>query len=98
MSIELLSLAMKESFGEGAIRTSRGEAHCKSSFLTHQLLVFFCTDKIHGGQDRVFLFQGGLINYKAHYDLSWYRPLLRGNSPSSSSLILKMTNGYNGVS
>jgi hypothetical protein len=43
--------------------------------------------------------QGGIVNYKAHYSLSWFRPLLEGNSPTSSSLILKMNNnGYNGVS
>jgi hypothetical protein len=38
------------------------------------------------------------MNYKAHYDLSWFRPLHGGNSPMSSGLILKMNNGYNGVS
>jgi hypothetical protein len=37
----LLGAATKESFGEGTIRTSRGKAHCKSSFLAHQLSVFF---------------------------------------------------------
>jgi hypothetical protein len=37
------------------------------------------------------------MNYKAHYDLSWFRFLLRDNSPTSSSLILKMNIGYNGV-
>jgi hypothetical protein len=36
----------------------------------------FCTSKIQGGQDHVFLFRGGLANYKAHYDLYWFRPLL----------------------
>jgi hypothetical protein len=38
------------------------------------------------------------VNYKAHYDLSWFMPLLRGNSPTSSGLVLKMNIGYNGVS
>jgi hypothetical protein len=38
------------------------------------------------------------VKYKAHYGLSWYRPLLGGNSHSSSVLILKMNSGYNGVS
>jgi hypothetical protein len=46
----------------------------------------------------VFQFQDGLANYKAHYDLSWFRTLLKGNSPTSSRLILKMNRGYNGVS
>jgi hypothetical protein len=58
----------------------------------------FCTDKIQDDQDCAFLFRGGLANYKAYYGLSWFRPLLRGNSPMSSGLILKMNIGYNGVS
>jgi hypothetical protein len=36
------------------------------------------------------------VNYKAHYDLSWFRSLLGGNSHTSSDLILKMNRGYNG--
>jgi hypothetical protein len=51
-----------------------------------------------GGQACVFQFQDGLANYKAHYDLSWFMPLLGGNSPMSSGVILKMNKGYNGVS
>jgi hypothetical protein len=58
----------------------------------------FCTSKIQGGQDHMFLFRGSLVNYKAYYGLSWFRPLLGGNSHTSSGLILKMNNGYNGVS
>jgi hypothetical protein len=46
----------------------------------------------------MFQFQDGLANYKGYYDLSWFRPLIRGNSHMSSSLILKMNKGYNGVS
>jgi hypothetical protein len=38
------------------------------------------------------------VNYKEHYDLSWFRPLLGGNSSTSSGLILKMNNGYDVVS
>jgi hypothetical protein len=38
------------------------------------------------------------VNYKAYYDLSWFRPFLIGNSHMSSDLILKMNIGYNGVS
>jgi hypothetical protein len=38
------------------------------------------------------------VNYEAHYDLSWFRPLFRGNSHMSSSLILKMNRSYKGVS
>jgi hypothetical protein len=36
------------------------------------------------------------VNYKAHYLLSWFRPLFGGNSPTCKGLILKMNNGYNG--
>jgi hypothetical protein len=46
----------------------------------------------------MFLFQGGLANYKAHYVLSSFRPLLGGNSPTSNNLILMMNSGDNGVS
>jgi hypothetical protein len=49
----------------------------------------FCTGKLWGGQDRAFQFQGGFANYEAHYDLSWFRPLLRGNSPISSFLYIE---------
>jgi hypothetical protein len=38
------------------------------------------------------------MNYKAQYGLSWFGPLHGGNSPTCSSLISKMNNGYNGVS
>jgi hypothetical protein len=54
----------------------------------------FCTDEIKGGQDRAFHFGGGLANYKEHGDQSWFRPLLGGNSPTSSGLILKMNMYY----
>jgi hypothetical protein len=58
----------------------------------------FYTGKLSGGQDHVLLFQGGLANYEAHYDISWFRPLLGGNSPLSIDLILKMNMCYKGVS
>jgi hypothetical protein len=38
------------------------------------------------------------VNYIAHYSLCWFKPLLVGNSPTSSILILKMNSGYNRVS
>jgi hypothetical protein len=31
-------------------------------------------------------------NYKAHYSFSWFRPLLQGNSPTSSIFVLKKKN------
>jgi hypothetical protein len=37
------------------------------------------------------------VNFKEHYSLSLFRPLLGGNSPMPSSLILKMNSCYNGV-
>jgi hypothetical protein len=36
------------------------------------------------------------MNYKAHNDLYWFMPLLGGNSPTSSGLILKMNMCYKG--
>jgi hypothetical protein len=54
----------------------------------------FCTDKIQGGQDRAFQFRYGLTNNKTHNNLSWFRPLLLGNNPMSSDLILKMNMCY----
>jgi hypothetical protein len=38
----------------------------------------------------MFLFQDGLVNYKAHYNLSWFRALDGGISPMSSGLIYRM--------
>jgi hypothetical protein len=38
------------------------------------------------------------MNYKAHNDLFWFRPLLGDNNPTSSSLILKMNRCYKRVS
>jgi hypothetical protein len=46
----------------------------------------------------MFQFCGGLVDYNAHYSLSWFGTLLGGNSATSNDLILKMNNGYNGVS
>jgi hypothetical protein len=38
------------------------------------------------------------VNYKAHNNLSCFRPLFEGNGPTSSGLILKMNKCYKGVS
>jgi hypothetical protein len=56
----------------------------------------FCTGKIQGGQDHTLQFWGGHANNEAHSDLSWCRPLLRGNSPTSRGLIWKMNECYKG--
>jgi hypothetical protein len=45
----------------------------------------------------MFQFEGGLTNNKTHIDLSWFRPLLGGNSSTSSGLILKMNRCYKGM-
>jgi hypothetical protein len=39
-----------------------------------------------------------ICELKLHYDLSCFRPLLRGNNPMFSDLILKMNRCYNEVS
>jgi hypothetical protein len=81
---------------DGIIRTFRGKARCKSPFLAHQMLVFFCTSNKQGGQDHAFQFRGGLAHYRAHTNLSYFRTLLGGNRPTSNGLILNMNRVYNG--
>jgi hypothetical protein len=39
-------------------------------------------------------FKFSLVNYKAYYDLSWFRSLLKGNNHTSSGLILKINMCY----
>jgi hypothetical protein len=36
-------------------------------------------------------------NYKAHYSLSWFRPLLQGNSTTSSVFVLEKRNSVTKV-
>jgi hypothetical protein len=77
------------------IITSKGEARCKSPFLAHQLLVFFAQAKYRVVKIACSCFEVVLQtmkNYKAQYSLSWFRPLLRGNSPTSSVFVLKKKN------
>jgi hypothetical protein len=38
------------------------------------------------------------VNYNIYNDLSWFKPILEGNSPTSNDLILKMNICYKGVS
>jgi hypothetical protein len=38
------------------------------------------------------------MNYKAHNDLSWFRPLHGGHGATSSGLILKINMCYKGLS
>jgi hypothetical protein len=93
--VGLLSLVMNESFGDGITGTSRRKAHCKSPLLAHQLSVFFAPArcrvvKITCSCSEVVL--RTTKNYKAHYSLFWFRPLLQGNSPTSSIFVLKKKN------
>jgi hypothetical protein len=93
---------MNKSFGDGTIGTSREEAHCKSPFLTRQHSVFFALAryrvvKIMCSYSEVVL--RTMKNYKAHYNLSWLRPLLRVNSLMSSVVCIEEEEQcYNGVS
>jgi hypothetical protein len=85
-----------------------GSQGCKGTNFPISLYIYICEYVYYyrcflhwqetGGQDHALQFQGGHANYRAHYDLSWFRPLLGGNSPTSSGLILKMNRVYNGVS
>jgi hypothetical protein len=90
--VGLLSLVMNKSIGDGTIRTSRGKAQCKSPFLAHQVLMFFATAryrvvKITCSCSEVVL--RTMKNYKTHYSLSWFRPLLQGNSPTSNVFVIE---------
>jgi hypothetical protein len=67
--VRLLLFTMKETFGEVTIEMSRGKA-LQIPLPGAPTISVFCTDKIHGGQDHAFQFQCGLVNYKAHGDLS----------------------------
>jgi hypothetical protein len=66
---------------------------CVSNFSWRVVGVFY-TGKIQDGQDRALQFWDGLVNNEAHSDLSWFRSLLKGNSPTCNSLILKMKMCY----
>jgi hypothetical protein len=83
---------------EGTIGTFRGKhAANPHSWCTNYQC--FLHRQEQDGQDRAFQLWGGLMNYKAHGDLSWFNPLLGSNSPTSSCLILlKINNCCKGVS
>jgi hypothetical protein len=68
----------------------------KMHFLILRSVDVFCTGKIKGGQDSVFQFWCYRVNNEAHSDLSWFKPLLKGNRPTFSGLILKMSRCYMG--
>jgi hypothetical protein len=78
-SVGLLLLAMNESFSDGTIRTSRGEACYNSPILACQLSVLFAPARYrvvkiaHSYSELVLC---TMKNYKAHYSLSWFGPLL----------------------
>jgi hypothetical protein len=77
---------------DGTIGRSRGKAHCKSPFMAHQLSVFsapvrYRVVNITCSYSEVVL--RTIKNYIAHYILSWFRPLLQGNSPTSSIFVIE---------
>jgi hypothetical protein len=95
MSVGLLSLVMNESLGDATIRMSKGKVRCKSPFLVCQLSIFFAPARYRVVKIMCSCFEMVLRtmkNYKAHYSLSWFRPLLRGNSPTSKVFVLKKKN------
>jgi hypothetical protein len=73
-SVGLLLLVMtNESFGDGAIRTSRGKACCKSPFPACQLLVFFAPVRysvVKNACSYSEVVLRAIKNYKVHYSLS----------------------------
>jgi hypothetical protein len=80
---------------------SREKVRCKSPFLARQLSVFFAPPryravKIVRSCSEVVL--RTIKNYKAHYSLSWFRPLLSCNSSTSSIFDIEDELCYNGVS
>jgi hypothetical protein len=80
---------------DGTIGMARGEARCKSPFLACQLSVCFALARYR--VVKVTFSCSELVlrtmkNYKAHYSLSCFGPLLQGNSPTSDVFILKKKN------
>jgi hypothetical protein len=62
---------------------SRGVARSKSPILARQLSMFFASEGM-GWCSCSEVVLRSMKNYKAHYSLSWFRPLLRDNSPTSN--------------
>jgi hypothetical protein len=95
--VRLLPLERKERFSDETIGTSRGKARCKCPLPRAPTVGVFCTDK-----NRVVKITCSssemVLQTTKHTNLSWFRLLLGGYSPTSSDLILKMNNDYNGVS
>jgi hypothetical protein len=60
-----------------------------------QLSVFFDRQDTWRSRSHILVLRR-FANYKAHYRLSWFRPLLGDNSPTSNGLILKMNSSYIG--
>jgi hypothetical protein len=76
---------------------SRGKERYKSAFLVRQLLVFLAPARIGWSRSRILVPRWS-CELQAHNDLSWFRPLLGGNSIMSIGLILKINMCYKGVS
>jgi hypothetical protein len=70
---------------------SRGVARCKSLFLAHQLSAFLPPIRYKVVKIACFYLEvvlSTMKNYKADYNLSWFRPLLQGNSPTSRIFLI----------
>jgi hypothetical protein len=73
------------------LRKARG----KSPFLVRQQLMFFALARYRVVKIMCSCFEVVLQtmkNSKAHYSLSWFRPLLWGNRPTSSVFVLEKKN------
>jgi hypothetical protein len=79
----------------------RGKACCRSLFLACQLSVFFALARyrvVNIACSCSMVVLQTTKNYKAHYSLSWFKPLLQGNSPTSSVFfVVEEEQCYNGV-
>jgi hypothetical protein len=80
---------------EWTIRISRGK-HVASPPSWHPNCQCFLHHQIIGWSRLCVLVLRWSHEQQAHSDLSWFRPLLRGNIPTSSWMILKMNKCYNG--
>jgi hypothetical protein len=99
MLVGLLLLPMSEGFSAGTIGMFREKTHYKPPFLAHQLSLFLAPAryrvvKIACSCSKMVL--RTMKNYKAHYSLYWFRPLLYSNSPTSSIFDIKDEQCYNG--
>jgi hypothetical protein len=90
-------LAETTSIDEGTLRKSWGKACYKSLFLAHQLSMFFA--HANYGVVKIARSSSEVVLWTMKHIMIYPRlALLRGNSPMSSGLILKMNRCYKKVS